>query len=129
MYASTSIVTGNVASEVRLGNTNEGVPIATFRLAASERKFDRAANRWIDAGVTFYTIVCWRGLAENALASLSKGDPVIAFGRTAMREWERDGKTGVTIEVNADALGHDLSRGTTTFAKKPTSSVEQLQAA
>ena len=117
MYASTSIVTGNVATDVKFTNTNEGVPVASFRLAASERKFDRDANRWIDGDVTWYSVVCWRHVAENCAVSLHKGDPVVIVGRLALREWEQDGRAGSTLDLTADVIGHDLTRGTATFER------------
>lgn len=117
MYASTSIVTGNVATEVRLTTTPDGVPLATFRLAASERKFDREANRWVDGAVTWYSVACWRHVAENCAASLHKGDPIVVVGRLTLREWESEGRNGATLDLNADVIGHDLSRGTATFTR------------
>jgi single-strand DNA-binding protein len=117
MYASTSIVTGNVATEVKFTNTNEGVPVASFRLAASERKFDRDTNRWIDGDVTWYSVVCWRHVAENCAVSLHKGDPVVIVGRLSLREWEQDGRTGSTLDLTADVIGHDLTRGTAAFER------------
>ncbi len=117
MYASTSIVTGNVATEVKFTHTNEGIPVASFRLAASERKFDREANRWTDGDVTWYSVVCWRHVAENVATSLNKGDPVLIVGRLALREWEQDGRAGSTLDLTADVIGHDLTRGTATFER------------
>lgn len=117
MYASTSIVTGNVATDVKFTNTNEGVPVASFRLAASERKFDRDTNRWIDGDVTWYSVVCWRHVAENCAVSLHKGDPVVIVGRLSLREWEQDGRTGSTLDLTADVIGHDLTRGTAAFER------------
>ena len=117
MYASTSIVTGNVATEPKFTTTADGIPVTSFRLAASERKFDRETNRWVDGTVTWYSVVCWRHVAENAAASLQKGDPVVIVGRLALREWEQDGRAGSTLDLTADVIGHDLTRGTATFAR------------
>ena len=121
MHSSTSIVTGNVASDVRFTTTADGIPVASFRLAASERKFDREANRWVDSSVVFYSVACWRHIAENVHASIVKGDPVVVVGRTSLREWEKDGRTGTTLDITADIVGHDLTRGTARFerSKRP----------
>lgn len=117
MHSSTSIVTGNAASDVRFTTTSEGVPIASFRLAASERKFDRDTNKWTDSSVVFYSVACWRHVAENVASSIVKGDPLIVVGRTSLREWEKDGRTGTTLDITADIIGHDLTRGTARFER------------
>ena len=117
MYASTSIVTGNVATDIKFSTTADGTPFATFRLAAGERKFDKDTNRWVDGTVTWYSVSCWRHVAENVLSSLVKGDPVVVVGRLSLREWEQDGRHGTTLDLNADIIGHDLTRGTSTFSR------------
>ena len=117
MYASTSIVTGNAATDIKLTTTAEGVPIASFRLAASERKFDKESGRWVDGQVTWYSVACWRHLAENVAASVRKGDPLVVVGRLHLREWEAEGRSGSTLDLTADVVGHDLSRGTATFER------------
>ncbi len=130
MHASTTIVTGNVATDPKCATTPEGIPYVTFRLAASERKFDREANRWIDGDVTWYSVVTWRALAENCAQSLKKGDPIFAVGRIHLREWQQDGRTGSTLDLTAEVLGHDLTRGTATFERlRRMDSVETSHAA
>jgi single-strand DNA-binding protein len=42
---------------------------------------------------------------------------VILTGRLRQREWESGEKSGVAFDIEADALGHDLLWGTTTFVK------------
>jgi len=48
---------------------------------------------------------------------LHKGDPVVIVGRLALREWEQDGRAGSTLDLTADVIGHDLTRGTATFER------------
>jgi len=121
-----TMVTGNVATDIRFTTTGEGLPVASFRMAATERKFDKNTQRWIDGDVTWFSVVCWRHVAENVFASLRKGDPIFVSGRLTMREWERDGKSGSTLDITAEVIGHDLSRGTAQFerSRRP---VEGLQ--
>ena len=44
---------------------------------------------------------CWRRLAENAAASLVKGDPVVVTGKLYSRNYEHEGqrRTAVTVEA------------------------------
>lgn len=110
-------VVGNVASEVRHTITPRGVHLASFRLASTPRRFDRNAG-WVDGHTSFYSVTCWRALADNVAASVRIGEPVVVEGRLRVRPWEReDGRRGVTVEVDASTVGHDLSRGTAAFVR------------
>lgn len=117
MNSTITMVTGNVATDIRFTTTAEGLPVASFRMAATERKYDRVTQRWIDGEVTWFSVVCWRHVAENCHASLRKGDPIFVAGRLSLREWERDGRTGTTLDITAEVIGHDLSRGIAHFER------------
>ncbi|MBW9092853.1 single-stranded DNA-binding protein [Microbacterium jejuense] len=110
-------VTGNVATEPEFKRTQNGLGITSFRVASGQRRFDRQTERWIDAGTNWYTVSVFRGLADHAFASLHKGDRVILTGRLRQREWDNGEKRGTSLDIEADALGHDLLWGTTTFVK------------
>lgn len=110
-------VTGNVASEPQLKRTQNGVAITSFRVASGQRKYDRQSERWVDSGTNWYTVSVFRGLADHAFASLHLGDRVILTGRLRQREWESGERSGIAFDIEADALGHDLLWGTTTFVK------------
>ena len=112
-------VVGHVASEVRYATTASGVPVASFRLAATDRRFDKQREVWVDGDTSFYTVWSWRWLAENVLASVGRGDPLLVTGRMRVREWDNgEGKPrGYAAEIEATAIGHDLSRGTSAFRR------------
>ena len=113
----TITVTGLVATTPRHLVTSEGLPITSFRLASTQRRFDRSQERWIDAETNWYTISAFRQLAINAAASIQKGDRVLVTGRLRIREWENGERAGTTIEIEADAAGHDLTWGTAAFSR------------
>jgi single-strand DNA-binding protein len=110
-------VVGNVATSVRYYRTAAGVPVASFRLASTERRFDRGQNRWVDGETSFYTVWAWRWLADNVVGSVSRGDPMMVVGRVRVRQWEREGRQHTAVEIDASALGHDLARGTSAFRR------------
>lgn len=112
-------LTGLVATPPKHIVTNEGLHIASFRLASTQRKFDRTEQKWVDADTNWYTITAFRGLASNAIGSILKGQRVIVTGRLRVRDWQNDEKTGTTVEVDAEALGHDLTFGTSEFTRTP----------
>ena len=67
--------------------------------------------------MNWYTIVAFRQLASNAAQSIKKGDRVIAFGRPRVRDWTNADRSGTTMEVEVDSLGHDLLWGRTAYTK------------
>ncbi|MGK4580773.1 single-stranded DNA-binding protein [Kitasatospora sp. HPMI-4] len=106
---------GNVASTVSYTETPAGVPVANFRMAATERRFDRSTGDWVDGETNWVTVVAWRWLAANVVSSVSKGDPVVVSGRLRVREWGEEEKRRSVVEIDARAIGHDLGRGTSAF--------------
>lgn len=118
----TVTATGLVATELRDTTTSEGLRIVSFRLASSQRRFNKTDNSWEYGPTNWFTVSTFRHLAENIAASVKKGDRVVATGRLRIRTWEKDGKSGTVVEIDADAIGHDLMWGTSTFTRAVTSS-------
>ncbi|WP_203336008.1 single-stranded DNA-binding protein [Nocardioides limicola] len=95
-------------------------PVATFRLACTPRRYNRKDDQWVDADTQWYTVTAWRGLAENCAASLSSGDPVVVVGRLNATKWTNTSGMEITSwEVEALAVGHDLSKGRSQFVRNP----------
>jgi len=113
----TITLTGVVGSEPRAVTTNEGLAITSFRLASSQRRFDRGQDKWIDGDTNWYTVTAFRQLAANTAVSVKKGDRVVVSGRLKIREWTAGDKKGTNVDIEADALGHDLSWGTAAFSR------------
>ncbi len=124
----TLTVTGLVATTPRHLITAEGLAVTSFRLASNLRKFDRHKNSWVDAGTNWYTVSTYRQLALNLVTSLNKGDRVLVTGKLRIREWGDGDRTGLNIDLDADALGHDLSWGTATFVRSIHSTVREADA-
>lgn len=110
-------LTGIVATAPRHIVTTEGLTISSFRLASAQRRFDRSQEKWIDVDTNWYTITAFRQLGVNCAGSISKGDRVLVTGRLKIREWVNGERTGTTVDIEADAIGHDLSWGTSVFSR------------
>lgn len=109
---STSItVVGNLITPVNRRNLPSGTSVASFRIACTERRMDRATGEWAD-GETFYIgVTCWRELAENVAASLGVGDPIMVRGRIFTSTYDdKEGRRNTVQEIDADAVGPDLAR-------------------
>ncbi|MFT4217026.1 MAG: single-stranded DNA-binding protein [Micropruina sp.] len=120
----TITVTGNVGSDidVRTDDTNEWA-YAAFRLACTPR-FVRNGS-WRDGDTTWLNVNCRnRQLSLNVQASVAKGDPLIVTGRLTTWAWTNTetGELRERLVLEAVAVGHDLSRGTTAFKKTERSS-------
>ncbi len=110
-------VAGLVATTPRHLVTQDGLPITSFRLAASQRRFDRAQNKWVDGETNWFTVTGFRQLAINASSSVSKGDRIIVTGKLRVRDWDNGERAGTSVEVEADSIGHDLSWGSAKFTR------------
>ncbi|MFT4010438.1 MAG: single-stranded DNA-binding protein [Nocardioidaceae bacterium] len=108
---------GWVGGEVVLRQPN-GVDVATFRVASTPRV--RRNDEWVDGETTWYTVSAWRTLATHVRDSVHRGDAVIVHGRLRTHTWERESgqADGLSLEVDAILVGHDLTRGTSAFLKK-----------
>lgn len=124
-------VQGNILTDVVLRETRNGIEVASFRLASTPRRFDKATNQWIDGHATFFSVSCWRHLARNVSHSLSKGMPVIVHGRMSQRPYEREinGETvrSYSLDLDAKMVGPDLNRGVAKFERVKSESVRLVE--
>ncbi|MFM9592941.1 single-stranded DNA-binding protein [Streptomyces scabiei] len=111
-------VVGNVATQPVCRELSTGSS-ARFRLAVTSRYWDREKNEWTDGHTNFFTVWARRTLAANVASSVSLGDPVVVQGRLKVRTEQRDGQGWASADVDAVAIGHDLSRGTSAFRRTP----------
>ncbi len=63
---------GNITRDPELRFTPTGQATATFGLAVNRRWQNRQTQEWEEA-TSFFDVVCWREMAENAAESLSRG--------------------------------------------------------
>lgn len=112
-------VLGRLTAEPTRNSTSSGASVVNFRVACSQGYYDRATQAWVETGTNFYNVSAFRRLADNAKASLHKGESVIVTGRLKLREWQNGDKRGMTADIEADAIGHDLRRGATASFANP----------
>lgn len=110
-------IRGWLGADVTLREVGE-VPVASFRLACTPRKFNRRTETWSEGLTQWYTVTAWRALAQNCAASLRRGDPVVVHGRLETRTYVNGNDVEVlSFEIDAIHVGHDLSRGTSAFTR------------
>ena len=97
---------GNVTKDPELRYTTGGRGVASFGLAVNRRY--QVNGEWQEQ-VSFFNIVAWGDLGENAAASINKGNRVIVTGRLEQRSYEtKEGEKRNVTEVIADELGPSL---------------------
>ncbi|HUY64812.1 MAG TPA: single-stranded DNA-binding protein [Acidimicrobiales bacterium] len=108
---------GNVTRDPELRFTPTGQATATFGLAVNRRWQNRQTQEWEEA-TSFFDVVCWREMAENASESLSRGSRIIVTGRLEQRSWETaEGDKRSKVEVVADEIGPSLRWATAQVTK------------
>ncbi|MFJ7287765.1 single-stranded DNA-binding protein [Curtobacterium sp. NPDC098951] len=115
----TITVCGIIATEPRHLVTDTGIAITSMRLASPSRRWDRTTSTWSNGATNWYTVTAFRSLAANVHRSLKKGDRIVVTGRIRIRTWERDGRGGTSVEIDAEALGHDLAWGISNWVRVP----------
>ena len=110
-------IVGTIATVPYYSKSPDRVAYCSFRVASNDRVFDQEKQEWVDVATNWYTVNAFRALAEHARASFAVGDRVIAYGRVRVNNWEAKGKNGTSVELEVEALGHDLRWGTTRFTK------------
>ena len=97
---------GNITREPELRFTGGGKGVASFGLAVNRRY--QVNGEWQEK-VSFFNIVAWDSLGENAAASLHKGNRIIVTGRLEQRDYEtREGEKRTVVEIIADEIGPSL---------------------
>ncbi len=97
---------GNLTRDPELRFTTGGRAVASFGLAVSRRY--QVNGEWQEQ-TSFFNVVAWGQLGENAAQSLGKGARVIINGRLEQRQYEnKDGEQRNVVEVVADEVGPSL---------------------
>lgn len=104
MSASPTTIVGNITADPELKFLNNGTPKTEFSVAVSHYWTDSSGEK--QEKTSFFDVVAWRYLAEDAARVLEKGVRVIVTGRLEQRSWE-DEKTGSKrskVELIADEV-------------------------
>jgi len=114
----TVTLAGYVATEPHYKTVNDEIPHVSLRVAWTSRFRDRETGEWRDGKTSFANVNCWRKLANNVVSSLRKGQAIVVMGRLQVREFDdREGRRRTAVDIEADAIGHDLYRGVAHFQR------------
>lgn len=110
----TITVTGLVATSPRYLSTAEGLDIISFRLASQQGEGATRFTNW-------YTVTGFHSIARHGVESINKGDRVIVVGSFRLRDWENTDRAGTVAEIEAQAIGHDMTWGRSTQTRSSAS--------
>jgi single-strand DNA-binding protein len=114
----TVTLAGYVATEPHYKTINDGTPHVSMRVAWTSRVRDRETGEWRDGKTSFANVNCWRKLANNVVSSLRKGQAIVVMGRLQVRDFDdKEGRRRIAVDIEADAIGHDLYRGVAHFQR------------
>jgi len=85
MADNTVTLVGNITRDPELRFTQGGRAVASFGIAVNRRY--QVNGEWQEQ-TSFFNVVAWGQLGENAAASLTKGARVIVNGRLEQREYQ-----------------------------------------
>lgn len=98
--------------------------IASFRRVCTDRRYNPQTGSWEDGNTSWFPVSAFRGLAEERAGMSQEGERLIITGSLCIRDWEAADKTGTDVKIEADAIGHDLTCGTSQFVKNPRENVD-----
>lgn len=111
-------VIGNLTADPELRYTQNGLPVANFTIAQTERVWDRTAGAAKDGESVFMRCSVWREFAEHVASSVKKGNRVIAYGKLKQRSYQdREGNQRTAMELEVEAFGPDLRFATATLTR------------
>lgn len=124
-------LTGWVTKDPELRTTNgDQTPVCTIRLGTANRWPDRTTGEWREGPASYFDVVCWRGLAVNASASLRKGHMVTVHGTFRNRVWtDKDNNLRTSLEITANSVGHELTYGWSHYNRTQRGSSQAAEAA
>ena len=99
---------GRLVADPELRHTQQGTPVASYRLAVDRDYKSKDANA---QNTDFVNIVSWRNTAEFVSRYFTKGRMMLVEGRLQMRSYtDKDGNRRVAAEVVTDNVHFADSR-------------------
>lgn len=96
---------GNVGKEPDVRYLDNGVAVATFSLATTDRAYTLANGTQVPERTEWHNIVLWRGLAQTAEKYVHKGDKLYIEGKIRSRSYDdQNGIRRTIVEIFADNM-------------------------
>lgn len=104
---------GRLTADPELKTTQSGISVTSFTVAV-DRQYKSGEDKITD----FFTVVCWRGLAEMVCKYFTKGKEILISGEMQSRKYtDKDGNNRIAWELLANSIDFCGSKSET--AQKP----------
>ncbi len=104
MNPAQTCIFGNVTNDPELTYTASGQARLSFSVAVNRVWYDNDNQK--QEQVSYFNVVAWRYIAENAAKTLEKGIGTVVVGRLEQRSYEdKEGNKRSVVEVVADEIG------------------------
>jgi single-strand DNA-binding protein len=111
---------GFVATQPKKIPSKTGTPTVSMRVGWTPRTMNKSTGEWSDLPSSFATVWCYRKVAEHASVCIRRGEPIVLRGTLRVREYtDQNGQRRSSVDITADSIGHDISRGISTYSKLP----------
>lgn len=91
MIAST--VAGNIGKDAKLRHTPNGESVCSFSVASNSKRGDKDVTTWVRCSL-------WGKRGTALMKYLTKGTRVAVSGSLSLREYDKDGETKTSLELN-----------------------------
>ena len=96
---------GNVGVDPEVRYIDQGVAVASLRLATTERGYTLKNGTQVPDQTEWHNVVLWRQLAETVEKYVHKGDKLYIEGKLHTRSYDdRNGNKRYVVEIWADAM-------------------------
>jgi len=97
------LLIGNLTADPELRYTPQGTPVATIRLACTE-KFRSKGSTELKEETLFVNCIVWGSQATTSHQYLKKGRKCFVEGRLVIRDYEKDGQRRWITEIRVQNI-------------------------
>lgn len=91
---------GRLTADPEMKRTQSGVSVCNITVAV-----DRSYTKGEEKQTDFFTVVCWRGLADMVSKFFKKGKEIIVSGEMQSRKWQdNEGNNRIAWEILASGV-------------------------
>ena len=114
---------GRLTVDPKLKQTQSGVSVCNFTVAV-----DRSYKSGEEKQTDFFTVVCWRGLADMVSKYFAKGKEILVSGEMQSRKWQdNEGNNRTSWEIMANVVDFCGSKSDNVGNSAPTNSAPKMK--